>query len=520
MSPVGTPHYGRSSRRWGAEPIYGAGATPAAGGPLHWLARDHAVALLISIAVAAGAMLLVPSGAAAAALKLSDGDGLHVVSEQQLDSRLLSARVSTPALEGPASNPAVHGPANVRILLPSGYAGHPHRRYPVLYLLHGTNGGAGDWTEFGRAAQTTAGRALIVVMPDIALSDTGGGWCTNWVNGGAYGAPEWETFHIDQLIPWIDRNLRTVAARGGRAIAGLSQGGFCSTSYPARHPDKFIVSLSFSGAPDIAYDTAARGPSTSIINFTETAYDHVPADSMFGPRTSNEINWATHDPATLASNLRGIDLILYTGNGHPGPFDAPPVSGFASGIETLVHEDTLAFHARLQALGIPSYFDDYGPGTHSFPYWAHDLEQSIGRVMADFSHPPRPPARVTYTIADARYSVFGWTVSMHRRAEEFSTLQNASARGFELSGSGSATVLSRRFYRPRAGYRVTLRGRRNHRSTIVVARRDGRLGIEVPLGPSNRFQQYTAAALIAGTRVYQTTVTVAALPRRTRMGRR
>jgi len=457
--------------------------------------------------------------AAAAAPALHAASGLHVVSDRQLDSRLLAVSVSTPALDGPADNPAVHGPANVRILLPSGYASHPHRRYPVLYLLHGTNGGAADWTEFGGAEQTTADLPLIVVMPDIALSDTGGGWCTNWVNGGAYGPPEWERFHIDQLIPWIDRNLRTIASRDGRAIAGLSQGGFCSTSYPARHPDMFSASLSFSGAPDIAYDKSAWGPSTAIINVTETLYDHVPTNSIFGPRATNEINWATHDPATLASNLRGINILLYTGNGQPGPLDMPPVSAFASSIEALVHEDTLAFHARLQALGIPSYLDDYGPGTHSFPYWARDLKQSIGRVMADFAHPPRPPARITYTIADGRYSVFGWTVSMHRHVEEFSTLQNAGIRGFVLSGSGSATVLTPRFYRRGTRYLVTLRGRRVHRSQIAITGRRGRLRIEVPLGPSNPYQQYTAAALAARTAVYTTTVKVAPLPRRRQGGR-
>ncbi len=124
----------------------------------------------------------------------------------------------------------------------------------MLYLLHGTSGGAADWTTVGGAEQTTAGLGLIVVMPDIALDDNGGGWCTNWYNGGRYGQPEWETFHIDQLIPWIDHNLRTVATRDGRAIAGLSQGGFCSMSYAARHPDMFETALAYSGAPDTAYD--------------------------------------------------------------------------------------------------------------------------------------------------------------------------------------------------------------------------------------------------------------------------
>ncbi len=181
----------------------------------------------------------------------------------------------------------------MRILLPADYASHPHRRYPVLYLLHGTSGGASDWTTVGGAEATTAGRELIVVMPDIALPDTGGGWCTNWVNGGAYGAPEWETFHIDELIPWVDRNLRTVANRRGRAIAGLSQGGFCAMSYAARHPDLFGTALSFSGAPDIAFDAAGdHAPSTAIINVTEAALDNVPANSMFGSANTDEINWA------------------------------------------------------------------------------------------------------------------------------------------------------------------------------------------------------------------------------------
>jgi S-formylglutathione hydrolase FrmB len=471
------------------------------------------VLTLLAAAVMSDAAAAAKSDRASAALSFRDGAGLHVLSERHLDSRLLALTVSTRVLQGTIGNAAVNGPASVRILLPDGYAQHPHRRYPVLYLLHGTSGGAADWTTFGGAEQTTAGLPLIVVMPDIALADTGGGWCTNWVNGGAFGPPEWETFHIDELIPWVDRNLRTIPSRSGRAIAGLSQGGFCSTSYPARHPDMFIASLSYSGAPDIAYDRAAWGPSTAIINATELGFDHVPANSMFGPRSDYEVNWATHDPATLAANLRGIDILLYTGNGQRGPLDPGPPSSFAATIEMLVHEDTLAFHSRLEQLHIPSYLDDYGPGTHSFPYWARDLRDSIGRVMAVFAHPPRMPSRITYTIADPRYSVFGWTVSMHRSAEEFSTLEHPDARGFALAGSGSATVWTPPRYRPGVRYRVRLTGRRVHHLLVVTAGDDGRLRIEVPLGPANPYRQYTAAALRAGTKVFTTSVLIALFAR-------
>src|SRR5581483_7381840 len=225
--------------------------------------------------------------------------------------------------------------------------------YPVLYLFHGTSGGASDWTTVGGAEETTAGKPLIVVMPDIALNRDGGGWCTNWPDG----AYHWETFHIAQLVPWTDANLRTVRSRGGRAIAGLSQGGFCSMSYAARYPDLFGTALSYSGAPDIAYDTEAQALVTPVINATETALDHVAAFSMFGSRLNNEINWAAHDPTTLAETLRATNLFMYTGNGQSGPLDKTPNPGgqvIEGGVEIL----TKLFHQRLDTLGIPSFFDD------------------------------------------------------------------------------------------------------------------------------------------------------------------
>jgi len=401
----------------------------------------------LGAALALAGLGAVAPAAAAAQPHFRDRAGIHVVSDHAIDRRLIALTVSTAALGAPA---------NIRILLPAGYAKHRRHRYPVLYLLHGTSGGAADWTKVGDAEQTTAGRRLIVVMPDIALGDDGGGWCTNWYNDGAHGRPEWETFHIDQLIPWVDHNLRTIADRDGRAIAGLSQGGFCSMSYAARHPDMFETALSFSGAPDIAYDTEAQLLITPVINATEVFLDHVKGDSMFGPRLTEEVNWAAHDPTTLANNLRGMNLFMYTGNGFPGPLDKGVPSGGANVIEGGAETLTKLFHQRLNALGIPSFFDDYGPGEHTFAYWARDLRWSIGPVMADFRHPLPAPRVITFTAAEPSYEAFGWRVAMHRAVEEFSTLKDASATGFTLQGSGSATVVTPARYVPRRRYTVTV----------------------------------------------------------------
>jgi S-formylglutathione hydrolase FrmB len=354
----------------------------------------------------------------------------------------------------------------------------------------------------GQAEQTTAGRPLIVVMPDITLNGNGGGWCSDWPDG----AQRWETFHIDQLLPWVDHSLRTLRSRGQRAIAGLSQGGFCSTSYAARHPDLFSIALAYSGAPDIYYDPDARAGAQAIINATEVGLTRVPPNTFFGDPLTDGINWAAHDPATLAPNLRDTHLFMYFGNGLPGPYDSG-VSVGGSGIEGAVYRDNIDFHNRLEALHIPSLYDPYGNGTHSWPYWARDLRWSIGPLMADFAHPLGAPRTFSYTSADAAYSVYGWTVVMHRAVREFSTLSQAGASGFTLSGSGSATVtmpaLRRRLYL------VTLTPADGRTTSLVLrAARSRRLTVAVPLGPSNPYQQDTAQAQAAGTRVYSTRVVI------------
>src|SRR2546421_8348312 len=107
------------------------------------------------------AMLTAPSALAAEgppALTFRDGNGLHILSQAWLDSRLVQLQVQTATLPEPL---------DIRILLPADYGQHPGQHYPALYLFDGTSGHASDWTTFGRAEQTTAGLPVIVVMPDI-----------------------------------------------------------------------------------------------------------------------------------------------------------------------------------------------------------------------------------------------------------------------------------------------------------------------------------------------------------------
>ncbi|MGN6609856.1 MAG: alpha/beta hydrolase [Jatrophihabitans sp.] len=432
--------------------------------------RRALLALLLGVPTLVGLVAVGGAPAGADPLVLTDADGIHVVGLQQLDDRLYQASVASGAL-GRA--------VRVRILVPADYSASG-QRYPVLYLFHGTSGGAPDWTTLGDAEATTAGLPLIVVMPDAGFDDDGGGWFTNWVDRAtALGPSQWETFHVDQLVPWVDANLRTLADRGHRAIAGLSQGGFGAMSYAARHPDTFGIAASFSGAPEIDRDAVVLPASSAIISGTAVGLDGVEPDAMFGSRLTNEINWQGHDPAGLIPNLTATDIHLWTGDGASGPFDPATPDLEAAGIEFLTHVSTVLFHQHLTEAGIPSQYVDYGAGTHTWPYWARDLREFVPALMADLAAPPATPATITYTSVEQQWTQWGWTVVNHRaQAQQFETLADAGPAGFRVTAAGTPTVTTPPAYEPGSAHAVTV----GAITRTLTADASGRLTITVPSG--------------------------------------
>lgn len=417
---------------------------------------------------AATALLLAPAVAGAAeptAAAFHDAAGITVDSATQTDARTWHLVVSTAELSRPV---------RVDVLLPVGYADST-RSYPVLYLFHGTSGGADDWLDYGNAESATASYPMIVVMPDAGYDGDGGSWFTDWFDQHtALGTSDWESFHIDQLIPWTDDNLRTDATRAGRAVAGLSQGGFGAFSYAARHPDLFASAASFSGAPDIASNPVVLAGASGIIVGTATGLDHVEPFAMFGDPLLHLINWQGHNPASLVTNLAHTDLELWTGNGIPGPLAPPgPATPGASLIEGATHTSTLSFAQVAGAHHVAYTLDDYGAGTHEWPYWARDLTQYLPGLQQVFAHPSAAPTSIDYTSVDKAWTQWGWHVVAHRAAAQaWSALSSASARGFTLTG-GPATVTTPADYPP--GSRYTVGG-----AGSVTADAQGRLTVDVP----------------------------------------
>ncbi|XVQ06820.1 alpha/beta hydrolase [Spirillospora sp. CA-255316] len=449
--------------------------------------------VFLGLGVTAGTLLSGTTSAAATTVPTAPDTGLTLLGPPvRLTARMEELTFTSSALGD--------GQTKVRVLLPDGYDPAHARRYPVLYLYHGGLENYTAWSDpaKGNAEELTTGLPMIAVMPDAGIS----GFYTNWFNNGAFGSPEWESYHVDQLIPWIDAHYRTIPHRSARATAGLSMGGHGSLAYAARHPDLIGIAASFSGAVDINHSgLAIRYPAQEAI-----------AARIFGSYKTEEVRWRGTNTWDLAANLTNTDVSLYAGDN-----DATEIT---------ISECTESVHKRLDQLGIRHRFTIYPGLGHTWENFRRSFSDWLPHLMKAFSRRTAPRSFTVASISP-QFTRYGWSVDVQRKVIEFSALEVAGSRDFTMIGSGSATVVTPPIGRPRAHYRVIIHSR-NHRSTLwISACSEGRLTVPVPLGPGNPHQQYSPAADAAstgpspdhppfhvrgnGSRFYRTTVSIRAM---------
>lgn len=234
------------------------------------LTRTLAGLLLVTAAVAA------QQGTARAAvcralLPHPDGYGItcaNVTESEQADhSKLRDVTMTSTAIFQPAGGTPVIDPVTrpvtVRVYLPPGYDPGRSVPYRTLYLLHGGGDTYDTWTTRGDVVARLRAAAFdgIVVMPTGGMT----GWYTDWAGRtDGYFAPKWETYHLGQLIPWIDANFHTVPDRTGRWLAGVSMGGYGTLRYAAAHLDLFSAIGAFSPGIDLRAKPAQRTISDSM----------------------------------------------------------------------------------------------------------------------------------------------------------------------------------------------------------------------------------------------------------------
>ena len=345
--------------------------------------RRLALTLTVLLGLAAPALAAVPAHATGAGDGVGTASAIHVLRTEHDGRRVTSYTVSTPSLEM-----SVSVPLKVHVVLPKGYRKHPERHYPVLYALPGTSNKASVWLTNIHTVQMTRKLKLIVVIPDGTYDADGGGFYTNWVDRTtSRGVANWETFHTKELVSWIDGRYRTQRSRTGRAIVGISQGGFGSMSYAARHPDLYGAVASFSGAVDIHHGAQCQLGAAALISGIMTGLNQVQPFAPFGDPVTDAANWQAHDPGTIVKNLADTQIDLYTSEGAPGESDLqdPAVPGTVA-MEAVLHQSNLCFRDAADAAGVDYGWHSYLVGTHAWKYGDRSLQDWLPRLMRYFRH--------------------------------------------------------------------------------------------------------------------------------------
>jgi diacylglycerol O-acyltransferase/trehalose O-mycolyltransferase len=391
-------------------------------------------------------------------------------------SRSTSGRVVTIRLR----SKAMAGDQTVAVLLPEHFDRSGTTRYRVLYLLHGAGGDHRTWLDVDKAEALLGDLPVIAVMPDGSATDASGqkvnGGYTDWFGlpAGSPGvAPAWESFHVRELVPFIDRAFPTRASPAGRAIAGISMGGSGAMKYAGEFPGTFGYAASFSGG----LDSIPGGG----------------ADCKWGAFPRQEVVWRDNNPTALAANLRGVRLFVRSGDGTPGPFD-PPVKPEDPGeaavwqgrltIEAGAHALAEHFLAAARRVGVATIDARFFPGSHSHPYWQRDFDELVAWLRLQFADPPLERTAFSVSSAHESFTAWGWSFATHRRVREFLYVR-AAANRLTLTGSGRVDVRSPPRYRPRSRYRLRLGRTTRH----VRADASGRVSFTVDLGPSHARRQ-------------------------------
>jgi enterochelin esterase-like enzyme len=239
---------------------------------------------------------------------------------------------------------------DVYVYLPPGYAAHPSRRYPVLYLLHGFPGRPLAFIQTVRMGVVEdalvarhEAQPLILVMP---FGSTGTFTDEEWANGAGRGQG-WETFVARDLVRAVDARYRTIPDAAGRAIGGLSEGGFGAVNIAFHHPREFSVVESWSG-----YERPDR------------------LRSIYGKKLSL---LSRNDPAAtlapLAPTLRRAHTYLW----------------FYSGANDPLRRQNESFAAALASARIPHrYFE--AAGGHNWALWRLEATAAYRAAASRLAH--------------------------------------------------------------------------------------------------------------------------------------
>lgn len=205
--------------------------------------------------------------------------------------------------------------------------------FPVMYLLHGLSDDHTIWCRRTSIERYVQDLPLVVVMPD-----SGRGFYTDAVAGPAY-----ERHIIEDVIGFVERMFNVRTDREGRAIGGLSMGGYGAMKLALKYPHVFGSVVAHSGVYDVRRFSSPDAPD----EFRR----------IFGPDAVGGSN----DVFALASRLDSERL---------------PAIRLDCGVDDRLLADNRSLHAHLESLDISHEYAEY-PGAHTWDYWDEHIQEAI-----------------------------------------------------------------------------------------------------------------------------------------------
>lgn len=247
------------------------------------------------------------------------------------------------------------GERKYAIYLPPDYE-TSQRKYPVLYLLHGSGDDQTGWVQFGEVLNIADksimdGKAtpMIIVMPD---ANTGKRGYFNDLKG------EWkyEDFFFDEFMPFIEKKYRIKTDKRYRAISGLSMGGGGTFMYALHHPELFSAACPLSASVGPLSLPDAR---VSIKNANPDASD-VQIESYYSRHSALALVDAMPD-----AQKNAIRWYIDCGDGDR------------------LSEGNALVHVAMKKKQIPHEYR-VRDGDHNWTYWRDSLPKVLEFVSASF----------------------------------------------------------------------------------------------------------------------------------------
>lgn len=282
-------------------------------------------------------------------------------------------------------SPALGVAKRYAIYLPAGYAEHPGRRYPVVYLLHGLRGNEGEW--IARAGLDVVADSLAAAgLPPMILvmPDGDGSFYTNWAESPGLAAcaadstlsesadafcvreSRYGDYVARDLVTHVDSVYRTMASRGRRAVAGLSMGGTGALTLALNYPDVFgaAAALGAVAMPMYLGPHPYRPPHREALSFdTLEAVLGRPLPGWRMRWGTDTSGWWRTDPARAARRLRAAG-------------GAAPALRLDVGRDDPYLDENRALAAELAALDLAPELVER-QGGHTWAYWRAHIAENL-----------------------------------------------------------------------------------------------------------------------------------------------